>query len=76
MIQTLFVDKDTNYISIKRYFVHYIICHKTNLFDFFHIHQGKFYFLCRMSYLFEYVYFFNFEFLQMPKSENYHCFLC
>ena len=41
IIQPLFVDKDTNYISIKRYFIHYIVCHKTNLFDFFHIHQGN-----------------------------------
>ena len=63
-------------MSIKRYFVHYIVCYKTNLFDFFHIHQGKFYFLCLISYLLEYVYFFNFEFLQMPKSENYRCFQC
>ena len=38
--------------------------------------MGKFYFLYRMSYLFKYVYFFNFEFLQMPKSGNYLCFLC
>ena len=56
-------------VSIKRYFVHYIVCYKTNLFDFFHIHQGKFYFLCLISYLLEYVYFFILSFFKCQNRE-------